>query len=147
MKRATLMLAIVLALAILVGHAPAQAPQVLRLSSPVSKDHAFGRGAEKFKQLVAEASKGQVDVQVHHANALSPIREGLEMLRLGTLDFQVCGVAHASRFVPELNVLILPYLWKDTDTMFAALDGRMGQILEPLLLDKGFKVAGWWANG
>jgi len=31
--------------------------------------------------------------------------------------------------------------------MFAALDGRMGQILEPLLLDKGFKVAGWWDNG
>src|SRR5437667_9417025 len=23
----------------------------------------------------------------------------------------------------------------------------MGQILEPLLLDKGFKVAGWWDNG
>ena len=46
-----------------------------------------------------------------------------------------------------MNTLILPYLWKDTDTMFAALDGRMGQTLEPLLLDKGFKVAGWWDNG
>ena len=31
--------------------------------------------------------------------------------------------------------------------MVAALDGRMGQSLEPLLLDKGFKVAGWWDNG
>ena len=69
------------------------------------------------------------------------------MVRLGTLDFQVCGVAHVSRFVPEMNTLILPYLWKDTNTMFAALDGRMGQSLEPLLLDKGFKVAGWWDNG
>jgi len=68
-------------------------------------------------------------------------------VRLGTLDFQVCGVAHVSRFVPEMNTLILPYLWKDTNTMFAALDGRMGQILEPLLLEKGFKLAGWWDNG
>jgi tripartite ATP-independent transporter DctP family solute receptor len=142
-----LTLAIVPVLAMLVGHAPAQSTHVLRLSSPVSKDHAFGRGAEKFRQMVADATKGQVDVQVHHANALGAIREGLEMVRLGTLDFQVCGVAHVSRFVPEMNTLILPYLWKDTNTMFAALDGRMGQSLEPLLLDKGFKVAGWWDNG
>ena len=56
-------------------------------------------------------------------------------------------MAHVSRFVPEMGTLVLPYLWKDTDTMFAALDGRMGQTLEPLLLDKGFKVAGWWDNG
>jgi tripartite ATP-independent transporter DctP family solute receptor len=147
MSFSKLSLAIVLVLALLVGSAPAQSTHVLRLSSPVSKDHAFGRGAEKFRQMVADATKGQVDVQVHHANALSPIREGLEMVRLGTLDFQVCGVAHVSRFVPEMNTLILPYLWKDTSTMFAALDGKMGQTLEPLLLDKGFKVVGWWDNG
>ena len=131
----------------LVASATAQSKQVLRLSSPVSKDHAFGRGAEKFKQLAEEASKGRVEIQVHHANALGSIREGLEMVRLGTLEFQVCGVAHVSRFVPEMNTLVLPYFWKDTDTMFSALDGRMGQILEALLLEKGFKVAGWWDNG
>ena len=147
MRHGKVTLAIVLVLPALVASATAQPKHVLRLSSPVSKDHAFGRGAEKFKQLVAEATKGQVDVQVHHANALGAIREGLEMVRLGTLDFQLCGVAHVSRFVPEMNALILPYLWKDTETMFAALDGRMGQILEPLLLDKGFKLAGWWDNG
>ena len=147
MRYGKLTVAGVLVLAAFLGSATAQPKYILRVSSPVSKDHAFGRGAEKFSQLVSDSTKGQVDVQVHHANALSPIREGLEMVRLGTLDFQVCGVAHVSRFVPEMNTLILPYLWKDTDTMFAALDGRMGQILEPLLLDKGFKVAGWWDNG
>jgi NAD(P)-dependent dehydrogenase (short-subunit alcohol dehydrogenase family) len=147
MRHGKVMLAIVLALAALGADATAQSGHVLRLSSPVSKDHAFGRGAEKFKQLVADATRGHVDVQVHHANALGGIREGLEMVRLGSLDFQVCGVAHVSRFVPEMNALILPYLWKDGETMFGALDGRMGQILKPLLIDKGFKVAGWWDNG
>lgn len=147
MRYSKLTVAVVLVLATFLATATAQPKYVLRLSSPVSKDHAFGRGAEKFKQLVADSTQGQVEVQVHHANALSPIREGLEMVRLGTIDFQVCGVAHVSRFVPEMNALILPYLWKDTDTMFAALDGRMGQILEPLLLEKGFKLAGWWDNG
>jgi len=148
MRYGKVILAVALATAALVASATAQQPKhVLRFSSPVSKDHAWGRGAEKFKQLVADATKGQVEVQVFHANALGAIREGLEMVRLGTLDFQLSGVAHVSRFVPEMGTLVLPYLWKDTETMFAALDGRMGQTLEPLLLDKGFKLVGWWDNG
>ncbi len=148
MKQSTLMAAVALGLSALVASAAAQqAKHVLRFSSPVSKDHAWGRAAEKFRQLAADGSRGRVEIQVHHANALGSIREGLEMVRLGTLDFQLCGVAHVSRFVPEMNTLVLPYLWKDTATMFAALDGRMGQTLEPILLDKGFKLVGWWDNG
>ena len=50
MSFSKLSLAIVLALATLVGTAPAQSPDAPRLSSPVSKDHAFGRGAEKFRK-------------------------------------------------------------------------------------------------
>jgi tripartite ATP-independent transporter DctP family solute receptor len=148
MRHGRVIAAVVLAVAVLVTAAGAQqAKHVLRFSSPVSKDHAWGRGAEKFRQLVSEATGGQVEVQVHHANALGAIREGLEMVRLGTLDFQLCGVAHVSRFVPEMGALVLPYLWKDTETMFSALDGRMGQILDPLLKEKGFLLAGWWDNG
>jgi len=69
------------------------------------------------------------------------------MVRLGSTDFVLCGVAHVTRFVPEMGTFVLPYLWKDTETMFKALDGRMGEIVDPLLWEKGFKVVGWWDNG
>jgi TRAP-type transport system periplasmic protein len=147
MRRILILVAFMVA-AVLAGNALAQQPKyILRFSSPTSKEHAWGRSAEKFKQLVAEGTRGQVEVQVHHSNALGATRESLEMVRLGSVDFVLCGVAHLSRFVPEMGTLVLPYLWKDTETMFGALDGRMGQIIEPLLLEKGFKVVGWWDNG
>jgi tripartite ATP-independent transporter DctP family solute receptor len=147
MRRILIFVAFMVA-AVLAGNALAQQPKyVLRFSSPTSKEHAWGRSAEKFKQLVAEGTRGQVEVQIHHSNALGATRESLEMVRLGSVDFVLCGVAHLSRFVPEMGTLVLPYLWKDTETMFGALDGRMGQIIEPLLLEKGFKVVGWWDNG
>ena len=147
MRHALTFVALLL-VAALTGDALAQQPKyVLRFSSPNSKEHAWGRGAEKFKQLVAEGTRGQVEVQVFHSNALGATRESLEMVRLGTVDFVLCGVAHVSRFVPEMGTLVLPYLWKDGDTMFGALDGRMGQVLEPLLMEKGFKLVGWWDNG
>lgn len=146
--RRTWMFVALLVVVTLAGDALAQQPKyVLRFSSPTSKEHAWGRSAEKFKQLVAEGTRGQVEVQIYHSNALGATRESLEMVRLGTVDLVLCGVAHLSRFVPEMGTLVLPYLWKDTDTMFRALDGQMGQIIEPLLLEKGFKVVGWWDNG
>src|SRR5262245_37805856 len=148
MMRNRFALVAVLAVALLAADALAQQPKyVLRFSSPNSKDHAWGRGAEKFRQLVAETTKGQVDVQIYHSNAIGATRESLDMVRLGTLDVVLCGAAHLTRFVPEMGTLVLPYLWKDTDTMFTALDGRMGQTLEPLLWEKGFKLIGWWDNG
>jgi TRAP-type transport system periplasmic protein len=148
MMRHALTFVALLLVATLAGDALAQQPKyVLRFSSPSSKEHAWGRGAEKFKQLVAEGTRGQVEVQVYHSNALGATRESLEMVRLGSVDFVLCGVAHVSRFVPEMGALVLPYLWKDSDTMFGALDGRMGQVLEPLLMEKGFKLVGWWDNG
>lgn len=127
--------------------AVAQPKYVLRFSSPNSKEHAWGRGAERFKQLVTEETKGQVEVQIYHSNALGATRESLEMVRLGSTDFVLSGVAHVTRFVPEMGTFVLPYLWKDTETMFKALDGRMGEIVDALLWDKGFKVVGWWDNG
>ena len=55
------------------------------------------------------------------------------------MDFVLCGVAHVTRFVPEMGTFVLPYLWKDTETMFQALDGRMGEIVEPLLVREGLQ--------
>jgi TRAP-type C4-dicarboxylate transport system substrate-binding protein len=134
---------VLIVLAAFVVHATAQPKYVLRFSSPSSKEHAWGRGAEKLKQLIAEETKGQVEVQVYHSNALGATRESLEMVRLGSTDFVLSGVAHVTRFVPELGTFVLPYLWKDTETMFTALDGRMGEMVEPLLYGKGFKLIGW----
>jgi len=41
----------------------------------------------KLKELIAEETKGQVEVQVYHSNALGATRESLEMVRLGSTDF------------------------------------------------------------
>src|SRR5437867_11882701 len=102
----------VVVLAVLAMSAAAQPKYVLRFSSPNSKEHAWRRSAEKFKQLVAEETKGQVAVQVYHSNALGATRESLEMTRVGSSDFVLCGVAHLSRFAPEMRTGVLPYLWK-----------------------------------
>lgn len=148
MKTSTILLAAVLAtmLALNVPSAGA-AEYTLKFANPVPKDHSWGRAAEVFAKMTAEATNGRVEIQVYHAGSLGKIREVLEMAKVGTVDFVLSGTGHVTGHVPQLGITVLPYLWKDTDTMFQALDGPFGQYLGELLEDKGFVVVGWWDNG
>jgi tripartite ATP-independent transporter DctP family solute receptor len=125
----------------------AAAEYTLKFANPVPKDHSWGRGAEKFSQLVNEVTNGRVKIQVYHAGSLGKIREVLEMAKVGTVDFVLSGTGHVTGHVPEMGITILPYLWKDTNTMFQALDGPFGQYLSEKLSAKGYEVVGWWDNG
>ena len=69
------------------------------------------------------------------------------MSKLGTVDFVLAGPTHSSRFVSQANAIVFPYLWKDSATMFAALDGPVNADLGKLYEDKGFKIIAWWDNG
>ncbi|MBW1995942.1 MAG: TRAP transporter substrate-binding protein, partial [Deltaproteobacteria bacterium] len=123
------------------------AKYTFKFANPVSKDHSWGRAAEEFKKMTAEITNGQVEIQVYHSGALGKIRECLEMAKAGTVDFVLSGTGHVTRHVPELGITVLPYLWKDTEIMFQALDGPFGQYLGQRLSEKGFEVVGWWDNG
>ncbi len=140
----TMILCAVLAFTLTAYAAP---KYVLKFANPVPKDHSWGRAAEVFKKMVDEASAGQVEVQVFHAGALGKIRETLEMAKAGTVDFVLSGTGHVTGYVPELGITVLPYLWKDTETMFQALDGPIGQYLGERLAAQGLVIVGWWDNG
>lgn len=148
MKRKLFTLIVSLTVLLAFGLTTNAAPEyVMKFANPVPKGHSWGRAAELFSKLVAEATNGQVEIQVHHAGALGKIREALEMTKVGTIDFVLSGTGHVTGHVPELGITVLPYLWKDTDTMFQALDGPFGQYLNERLSAKGFEVVGWWDNG
>jgi len=65
----------VIVLAALAMSAAAQPKYVLRFSSPNSKEHAWGRSAEKFSSWW-RGDEGQVEVQVYHSNALGAHARG-----------------------------------------------------------------------
>jgi tripartite ATP-independent transporter DctP family solute receptor len=148
MKTKMILLVGILAI-LMVFHAPlaGAAEYTLKFANPVPQGHSWGRAADQFSKMVAEVTNGRVEVQVYHAGALGKIREALEMAKVGTVDFVLSGTGHVTGHVPELGITVLPYLWKDTDTMFQALDGPFGQYLGERLEEKGFVVVGWWDNG
>ena len=123
------------------------AEYTIRLANPVAPDHSWGRASEVFKESLEDLTKGRIAVEVHHAGALGKVRETMEMVKMGTLEVALGGVAHIQRHVPELGILVLPFLWKDLETMFQVLDGPLGGYIETRLAAAGYHNLGFWDNG
>ncbi|MBI5579747.1 MAG: TRAP transporter substrate-binding protein [Deltaproteobacteria bacterium] len=119
----------------------------IRVANPVAADHSWGRAAEVFKQEVEKLSGGKIAVEVHHVGALGKVRETMEMVRMGTLESALGGVANFQRNVPELGITVLPYLWKDLKRQYEVLDGPPGKELDKRMLAAGFYSLGFWDNG
>ncbi|WP_423405355.1 TRAP transporter substrate-binding protein [Faecalibacterium prausnitzii] len=85
------------------------------------------QGAERFAQLVQERTGGRVVIQVHSDAEYGTEQEIWEQLALGGVDFARLSLAIAADDLPKLNVLLLPYLYRDADHMWRVLDGALGE--------------------
>lgn len=85
------------------------------------------QGAERFAQLVQECTGGRVVIQVHSDAEYGTEQEIWEQLALGGVDFARLSLAIAADDLPKLNVLQLPYLYRDAAHMWRVLDGALGE--------------------
>lgn len=77
--------ALVCALAF-VTPAAAQSPIVIKFSHVTTTDTPKGQGAERFKQLAEERTKGAVKVEIYPNSTLYKDKEEVEMLQLGAVQ-------------------------------------------------------------
>lgn len=119
----------------------------IRVANPVAADHSWGRAGVVFKEELEKASGGKIAVEVYHVSALGTVRATMEMVRMGTLETAMGGVAHIQRNVPELGITVLPFLWKDLNTQYEVLTGAPGKELEKRMLAAGFHNLGFLDNG
>ena len=80
----------------LIGPASAQAPIVIKFSHVVALDTPKGKGAEYFKKLAEERTKGRVKVEVFPNSQLYKDGEEMEALQLGSVHMLAPSVATAT---------------------------------------------------
>ena len=85
--------------------------------------HGTTLAADQFVAKVAELTGGKLKIVHHHSGALGGEREVAQQIQLGTVDFGPITAAPMSTLVPEMSALQLPYLFRDYQHVYAALDG------------------------
>jgi C4-dicarboxylate-binding protein DctP len=128
--------------------AQAQQPIVIKFSHVVTNETPKGRGAEQFKRLAEERTKGRVKVEVYPNSQLYKDKEEIEALQLGAVQMLAPSL---SKFGPlgvrEYEVFDLPYLFDDSVELHRVLDGAIGQQLFRKLDSKGIIGLAYWDNG
>ncbi|MCB1400514.1 MAG: TRAP transporter substrate-binding protein DctP, partial [Rhodobacteraceae bacterium] len=129
--------------------AGAVSAETLRLSHNTGDSTTWHKGAEKFGELLAEKTGGDLDVRVFPNAQLSggdQMRQA-EMVGRGALDLVVTSAINVTPLVPEMAVFSLPYLYSNYEQVDATTQGAPGQLLADILLDKGIVVLAWGENG
>jgi C4-dicarboxylate-binding protein DctP len=152
-KFTTTAFAAALATTLLIAATPASAqtaaaPIVIKFSHVVATDTPKGKGAERFKLLAEERTKGLVKVEVYPNSVLYKDKEELEALQLGAVQMLAPSV---SKFGPlgakEFEAFDLPFIFPDKAVLARVTEGPIGASLFRKLEDKGIKGLAYWDNG
>jgi TRAP-type transport system periplasmic protein len=137
-----------LALAMSAQSGPSHA-QELSMGNVNPARHGTTLAAQQFNDKLSELTGGKVKVTHHHSGALGGEREVAQQIQLGAVDLGPITTAPLSTLVAEMSVFQLPYIFRDYEHVFKALDGNdtITKYYDGVLDKKGFKLIGFIAAG
>jgi C4-dicarboxylate-binding protein DctP len=128
--------------------AMAQQPIVIKFSHVVAVDTPKGKGADYFRKLVEERTKGRVKVEVYPNSSLFKDGEEMEALQLGSVQMLAPSLAKFGPLgVREFEVFDLPYVFDSYEELHKVTDGAVGKALFAKLESKGIVGVAYWDNG
>lgn len=121
--------------------------QRVKVATVLPKTHPTAASLETFKQRLEELSGGKMSVRIYYSSQLGSADNTLNSLQDGTLEVSQVSIATISNYVPLANAFAMPYLWKNREHQYKALDGEAGDILNNKAKEKGFVILGYMDAG
>jgi len=120
----------------------------MKLSSTQSKTHPYMVGAQKFADLIKERTNGRITMTLYPDSQLGKgEREMVEGLQQGTIDLVVTSTGPLGGFSPSINILDIPFMFRDFAHVDKVMDGPIGEALLKDLEKSGVVGLSFWENG
>ena len=140
-------IASVAAAGVLLTSAAALAQTTVRINISMPQNGHHGVAIDTFAEELERLTDGRYDVQTFYAGSLGAERESIEGVQLGTLEMTFTSTGPVPNFVPELQVLDIPYLFRDYAHARGLLDSEIGDELLARFEPHGIKGLAWADNG
>jgi tripartite ATP-independent transporter DctP family solute receptor len=147
--RLTGLRALTLVLTLAVGGTVLAQDREMSMGNVNPPKHGTSQAAQQFADKLAELTNGKLKIAHHHSGALGGEREVAQQIQLGAVDFGPITTAPLSTLIPEMSVFQLPYIFRDYQHVFKALDDgdTITKYYEAVLDKKGLKLIGFIAAG
>ena len=137
------LLALVLALVLVCAMSVASAEVVLQLAETHAEGYPTTLADREFARLVEERTEGRVKIEVYSGSQLADGETtAIEKLQSGDIAFTRVSASPVGSYVPSINAIQLPYLYKNADHMWAVLDGEIGQTMLAGIQESGSGLIG-----
>jgi len=124
------------------------APLIIKFGHSGTKVHQYHIGAVKLAEAVERNSGGAMKIEVFPDAQLGGERDLAEGTRLGTVDMAVLAAGSViPLWVPEFQVIEMPFIFRDRAHAYKVLDGPVGAELNSMAEKKGMKILGYWEVG
>lgn len=118
-----------------------------RAADTQAEDYPTVQALRYMGALIAERSGGRHEIKVFHSRQLGEEKETIEQTRAGAIDLNRTNVALIGNFVPAMNVLAMPFLFRSIEHMQKVLDGPIGSEILNSFEPYGFVGLAFYDSG
>ncbi|NCB02213.1 MAG: DctP family TRAP transporter solute-binding subunit [Spirochaetia bacterium] len=101
----------------------------LKLAHIYDPSHAWHQGALRAAEVAKELSDGRIDITIYPAGQQGTEPEILEQAILGSLDIVAAGAGQVGTIYSPINVLEMPYTFRDNQHVLAFGQSEVGKEL------------------
>jgi tripartite ATP-independent transporter DctP family solute receptor len=118
-----------------------------RAADTQNEDYPTVQALRYMGRLVEEKSGGRHQIRVFHSRQLGEERETLDQTRAGAVDLNRTNAALLGNFVPAMNVLAMPFLFRSVGHLQKVLDGPIGNEILDSFATYGFVGLAFYDSG
>jgi tripartite ATP-independent transporter DctP family solute receptor len=149
MKRIIIVTIMAMVVLLAIGQvSAAEFKATMKMGSTQPSDHPYMVGAQKFADLIKQRTNGRIVINLYPSSQLGKgEREMVESMKQGTIELVVSSTGPLGGFSPSINILDIPYLFRDYAHVDAVLDGPIGRQLLNDMDKHGIVGMAFWENG
>ena len=118
-----------------------------RAADTQSEDYPTVQALRYMGRLIEEKTDGRLQIRVFHSRQLGEEKETIEQTRAGAIDLNRSNVALIGTFVPSMNVLAMPFLFRSIEHLQKVLDGPIGEEILDSFESYGFVGLTFYDSG
>jgi tripartite ATP-independent transporter DctP family solute receptor len=118
-----------------------------RAADTQAEDYPTVQALHFMGRMIAERSGGRDQIRVFHSRQLGEEKETIEQTRAGAIDLNRTNVALIGNFVPAMNVLAMPFLFRSIEHLQKVLDGPIGNEILNSFEPYGFVGLAFYDSG
>src|SRR5258706_7689724 len=123
------------------------AAREFRAADTQAEDYPTVQALRFMGSMIAERSGGRDQIRVFHSRQLGEEKETIEQTRAGAIDLNRTNVALIGTFVPSMNVLAMPFLFRSIEHLQKVLEGPIGNEILGSFEPYGFVGLAFYDSG